>query len=284
MKKLLWMLLAALPVQAVASEDDPIAYKCYYCTPDEMEAVALAQGVGQHYVYDAKKLTIVGYNVSQQGGELKAETFTPESWVEAQFLGLMNLYSPHDGAMYVSIGNVRLLAPGTEHGRSSRYLWGQDLTALNPHHQAARELVLRYLDEHDKLAFLDTSASGGRLLRFQYMLDGAHPIVAGVRFYGSDDSASTKYYFDHDTRGWRYIGSLFPQDSRYMLIQETREDFAPTEGRTTFKYKAGESTWSRAFIERATWASIAMHGELPGYRAMQFNCIRAADDIQCHIE
>lgn len=52
MKKLFWMMLAALPMQAIANEEDPIAYKCYYCTPAEMKDVALAQGVGRHYVYD----------------------------------------------------------------------------------------------------------------------------------------------------------------------------------------------------------------------------------------
>jgi hypothetical protein len=283
MKKLLWMLLAALPMQAVANDDDPIAYKCYYCTPDEMEVVALAQGVGQHYVYDAKKLAIVGYNVFQQSGALRAEPFTAESWIEAQFLGMLDLYSPVDGSMYAWLGNVSLLAPGTEHGRSSRFLWVQDLTALNPHHLAARELVRRYLNEHEKLAFLDTSASGGKLLKFEYMPNGNYPIVAGFSLSGRTQN-SARYYFDHDARLWRYSKSYLPENSLNKPIQESREDFAPVEGRTSFEYASLEGDWAEAFIERATWASIPVHGKLPPYRSTKFNCIRASDDIQCYIE
>ncbi|MGH8036327.1 MAG: hypothetical protein ACREPD_01170 [Stenotrophomonas sp.] len=283
MKKLLWMLLAALPVQALAHEEDPIAYKCYYCTPGEMEGVALAKGIGQHYVYDAKKLTIVGYNVSAQDGVLRAESFAPESWVQAQFLGFMDLYFPDNGLMIALIGTVRLFAPGTEHGRNSRYLWGQDLTALNPHHLSARELVRRYLNEHEMLKFLDTSASGGKLLKLEYMLDENYPIFAAMHFSGRTES-STTYYFDRDARLWRYLNSHLPQSSSSKLIQERREDFAPIEGRTTVEYSRGQGSWAEAFKERATWAGIPVHGELPEYGATRFNCERAADDIQCYIE
>jgi hypothetical protein len=111
MKKVLWLLLAAMPMQAVANDEDPIAYKCYYCTPDEMEDVALAQGVGRHYVYDAQKLTIVGYDVDLRDGALKAESFVAEGWLQTQFLGMMSLYDPRDGEMRHFISDVALFAP-----------------------------------------------------------------------------------------------------------------------------------------------------------------------------
>ena len=123
MKKLLWMMLAALPIQAVANEDDPIAYKCYYCTPAEMEDVALAQGVGRHYVYDAGNLNIMGFNVESAGNSLIATSFTAEDWVERQFKGMMGLYSGYDGSMEAYIENVDLLAPGSDHGRTNQRLW-----------------------------------------------------------------------------------------------------------------------------------------------------------------
>lgn len=134
MKKMLWLLLAAMPMQAVANEEDPIAYKCYYCTPDEMEDVALAQGVGRHYVYDAQKLSIAGYEVTMADGILYADTFKTEDWVRNQFLGMMKLYSGSNGEMWTVIDDIRLLAPGTEHGKAYSYLWGQNLSSLNPTH------------------------------------------------------------------------------------------------------------------------------------------------------
>lgn len=283
MKKMLWLLLAAMPMQTLASEEDPIAYKCYYCTPDEMEDVALAQGVGRHYVYDAQKLTILGFNVDTQNGLLVASSFEPEGWVKTQFLGMMSLYSTHDGEMVALVGPVALLAPGTEHGRSSRYLWGQDLTALNHHHAKARESVRRYVTEHPDVAFLDTSMSDGKLLRFEYMLDGTRPIIASMSFAGQRESIA-KYYFDHAARLWHYLGSYLPQNYSHRAIQESWDDFAPTQGTTTFDYRYPESAWTKAFVERATWAGIPVHGDLPSYKDTRFSCLRAADDIQCYIK
>ena len=282
MKKVLWLLLAAMPMQAVANDEDPIAYKCYYCTPDEMEDVALAQGVGRHYVYDAQKLTIVGYDVDLRDGALKAESFVAEGWLQTQFLGMMSLYDPRDGEMRHFISDVALFAPNTEHGRRYRHLWGQDLTALNPHHTQARESVRRYLSEHSELSFLDTTKSGGRLLKFHYAVNGDRPIVASMNFRGNESSYSY-YYFDHDARRWSYLHSSLPQGYSLNPIQERRLDFAPSEGDTIFDYRAGDSPWTEAFIERATWAKIPVHGQLPIYQAVRFTCKRAADDIQCYI-
>lgn len=283
MKKMLWLLLAAMPMQAAAKEEDPIAYKCYYCTPDEMEEVALAQGVGRHYVYDAQRLNIVGFDVFLRDEVLKAESFVAESWVQNQFLGMMSLYDPLDGTMEAMISNVGLLAPNTEHGRSSRYIWPQDLTALNPHHKDARETVRRYLADHKELSFLDTSVSGGRLLKFQYAQDGDRPITAWMTFLHRR-AGNAIYRFDHDTRSWNYQEGHLPQQERLKPVQESREDFAPTEGRTAFDYLGYESDLTRAFMERAGWAGVPVHGQLPSNRNVRFNCERVLDDIHCNVE
>lgn len=282
MKKLLWALLAALPMQAAANEGDPIAYKCYYCTPAEMEDVALAQGVGQHYVYDAEKLTITGFRVFMQNGTLKADPFEAEGWVRTQFLGMMSLYNPSYGDMIGGVGPVALLAPGTEHGRSSRYLWGHDLIALNGHHEKARETVRRYVTEHPTFDFLDTSHSGGKLLRFEYMLDDSQPIIATMHFQGKSESRA-RYYFDHSARLWRYLGSYLPQQHFHQAIQESRDDFAPSQGVTTYYYPSRHAEWAEAFIERATWAGIPVHGDLANYHNVRFDCERVIDDIQCQM-
>ncbi|WP_421569868.1 hypothetical protein [Stenotrophomonas sp. PD6] len=285
MKKLLWMLLAALPMQAIASDDDPIAYKCYYCTPDEMETVALAQGVGTHYVYDAYKLTISGYTVHNQDGALKAEPFEKENWLEAQFLGMIALYNPYNGAMDKYINNVTLLAPNTEHGRNitDRYMWGQHLTALNPHHAEARRTVLRYLTEFNELSFLDTTSSGGKLLKFEYMLDGNHPIGAAISFSTRSDSIAS-FFFDHDSRQWQYSHSSLPQNHSQTPLQESREDFAPEEGDTVYDYRPADDPWVKAFVERAKWANIPVHGQRPFYNHVRITCKRAGEDIQCYIQ
>lgn len=283
MKKMLWLLLAAIPMQAVASEEDPIAYKCYYCTPDEMEDVALAQGTGRHYVYDASKMTIFGYDVTASDGLLEAHRFEAPDWVRSQFFGMMSLYNPTTGEMHAETPNVRLLAPDTEHGRSSRYLWGQHLTALNPLHSTARRYIVRYLSEHDDLRFLDTAISGGPLLRFKYMVDDFHPILATVSFDSRNDSIAT-YYFDHDNRSWRYLSAYLPQDNSRKTVQESRDDFVSATGEATFAYRSGEHRWVDAFVERATWANIPVHGQLPSSGAVRFTCRRGGMEIQCYVD
>lgn len=280
MKKMLWLLLAAMPMQAVANEEDPIAYKCYYCTPDEMEDVALAQGVGRHYVYDAQNLSIAGYEVKMADGALHAVSFEAEGWVKNQFLGMMNLYSGSNGEMSIYLHRVELLAPGTEHGKGYSYLWGHHLSSLNPTHLTARQYVFRYLAEHPDLRFLDTSMTSGKLLKFQYMLEGSHPIKAFLWFVNREESYA-ELHFDHASRQWHYLGT---QSALGDSIQESREDFAPTDGHWTYQYHWTDRVLAQAFIERATWANIPVHGQLPVYDPAKFTCKRAGEDIQCHID
>ncbi len=280
MKKLLWALLAALPMQAAANDGDPIAYKCYYCTPAEMEDVALAQGVGQHYVYDAQKLTITGYDVEMDSGTLKALAFAAPDWVTRQFLGMMRLYRAYDGTTMADIRNVALLAPGTEHSRSSRYIWAHNLSALVPTHEASRELVHRYLMDHPDTNFLDTSHSGDRLLRFEHMLDGTNPITAQLT-YTSLNRYRSYFYFDHGSRQWRFLESIaFADDT----IQDNRDDFAPAAGEWRFYFGSSDQVYAEAFAQRAAWGNIPFHGSVPQHGSVRIMCKRAADDIQCYVE
>lgn len=107
-------------------------------------------------MYDAEKLTIVGFDVFLRDEVLKAESFVAESWVQNQFTGMMSLYDPHSGEMRLYIRDVGLLAPIPSMG-GGLDTFGADITALNPHHAQARESVRRYLTEHTELSFLDTS-------------------------------------------------------------------------------------------------------------------------------
>ncbi len=283
MKKLFWMMLAALPMQAIANEEDPIAYKCYYCTPAEMEDVALAQGVGRHYVYDYASRSIMGFEIAQAGNNLIANPFTAESWVQRQFKGMVALYQLIDGSMRAEFNYVAILAPGTEHGRSPRILWGHHLSALHPDHATARETVHRFLESSPELSFLDTSDSDGKLLRLAHTVDMDNTMIAHLSFGahpGFDDGLLARFLFDHATRRWEYLDA---QD-RDHPIQQTRDDFAPAEGITRFNYQRTYSVYTSTFIDRARWASIPVHGEVPSSGLKKVRCERNTDDIQCYIE
>lgn len=282
MKKLFWMMLAALPLQAMASADDPIAYKCYYCTPAEMEDVALAQGVGRHYVYDYSDLKIIGYDVEHWGSGLLARPFVAEKWVQEQFVGFLNLYDPATGASQITLENVSLLAPGTEHGRSSRLLWGHHLSALNPVHDSARETVHRYLMAHEQLRFLDTASSGGKLLRFAHTIGNPAPITATMslprRQWGT--SLSWAFSFDHDARRWRFVWAFDGTHS----IQHARHQFAPPYSSGHYRYSQWDRDLAEAFVERAQWASIPVGGQIPYGRDTMISCRGSAEDVSCALE
>ena len=282
MKKLLWMMLATLPTQAMANNEDPIAYKCYYCTPAEMEDVALAQGVGRHYVYDAQKFSIMGFEVISSDGALTATQFPTESWVRMQIGGMLEYFNNSTGEMKIPVSS-HLYAPDTEHARFNRYIWGHHLSELNPRHKAVRETLHRYLTDHNRMRFLDTSISGGRLIRFEYMVDGNSPIIAEVSHIDKNYGTS-QFYFDHDSRRWRYVDSTHRVHHSDVAIEESRDDFAPNEGTTRHDYGNGSIEIAQAFLERAQWASIPVHGTLPTTGDAKIRCERKADDIQCYID
>lgn len=286
MKKLFWMMLAALPMQAMASEDDPIAYKCYYCTPAEMEDVALAQGVGRHYVYDYSDLNIVGYEVAQGAGNLIASPFVAEDWVKTQFKGMAGLYDVMTSKMSIRFDDVKLLAPGTEHGRElGSMLWGHHLSALHPRQKEARETIRRYLDSHPRLGFLDTTASNGRLLKFAHTIEAPDPITATM-YMGEEMYwgilLSVDFYFDHASRRWEFMDARPGGD---YSVQNHREDFAPDEGSVTFEHSSRRPELPVAgFLERAAWASIPIHGTVVPGKTKAIRCERKAQDIQCFIQ
>ncbi|WNH52939.1 hypothetical protein [Stenotrophomonas oahuensis] len=286
MKKLFWMMLAALPMQAMANGDDPIAYKCYYCTPAEMEDVALAQGVGRHYVYDYASRSIMGFEVAQAGGNLVANPFKAESWVDRQFRGMAALYDVTTSSMTIRFDEVKLLAPGTEHGREiGRMLWGHHLSALHPDHAEARETIHRYLTEHPELVFLDTTTSGGRLLKFAHSIENPAPILAtmhmGEEFLWGG-RMRVDFYFDHATRHWHFLDA---KAGGSYFVQNSRDDFAPAEGRFTFDHHYNRPELPlAAFIERAGWASLPVHGEVVPGKTRSVRCERTTDDIQCYLD
>ena len=144
----------------------------------------------------------------------------------------------------------------------------------------ARQYLFRHLAEHPDLKFLDTSMTSGKLLKFQYMLEGSHPITASLRFVNREQFY-TEAYFDHATRQWHYLGT---QSSSGQSIQERREDFAPSNGDWTYQYDWYDKVLAQAFMERAAWANIPVHGQLPVYDSVQFTCTRAGEDIQCYID
>ncbi len=110
------LLSPVLPLEAQGRLPDPIAYSCYFCTEEEMEQVAIDQGAGEHYVYDAREEWdsyrgegIFGYIVTFDGGTATATRFTPESWVREQYGNMLRRYSFADGTTVYSISNVRLI-------------------------------------------------------------------------------------------------------------------------------------------------------------------------------
>lgn len=280
MNKWLWLLLAASPMTALAQGDDPIAYKCYYCTPEEKEDVALLQGVGQHYVYDVATLHIVRVEVSLRGGRLVAETFPAEDWVRKQFVGLVQLHGHHlIGSNLEPLGyfeRVYLYAPGSDHARSGTYLSSKHFSALHADHGEARRIGARYLEARPVFGFLDMVASGGRLLRLELNKDGDRPPVAVLGFAGGD---LARFYFEYATRRWEYLEA---NDGTYP-VQESVDDFVIDGQATTFKYRWLDSSQRDAFMERAAHAGVAMVGTLVRHNDTTFICDRVEDRVECTI-
>jgi hypothetical protein len=280
MRRLLWLLLAALPMPATAQADDPIAYKCYYCTPAEMEEVALLQGVGKHYVYDVSRPHIEGFNVALQGGRLVADPFPPEAWTKKQFIGLVQLYGHDLGGSSLepqgSFERVYLYAPGSDHARASPYLSSGHFSALHPDHRAARQTVARFLASHPVLGFLDTEASGGRLLRLELNKEGDRPPIATTGFSGRHFA---RFFYDYSARRWEYLAAY---DGLYW-VQEKADDFVIEGQPTTFKYRWLESGQRDAFIDRAASAGVVMVGTPVLHNDATIFCERVEEGVRCTV-
>jgi hypothetical protein len=271
MKKLWWLLLAALPYPAVASMEDPVARPCYMCTASEMYERAESLGVGQHYIYDGASWTnIQGFNVTEVGGQRVATHFVPEPWIRTQYNALMRMYDAGTGRFVDQWGTVDLPAPGSPHGFNAQtatdtVLWGHHVSDLNPSHPEARQTVNRLLSRAVRFSFLHADTEHGRILRFESQADGRMPLISKLNiflFLGWVES-----FFDYDTRQWVYLRS---SDGSY-LVQEKAEDFLYSDGTPrTF-------TYTREFLpyfqQRADWAGVAVVGQPPmGYRNASYRC------------
>lgn len=278
---LLSLLLLPWSPTAGAREGDPVAYKCYYCTPEEREASALAMGVGEHYIYDARiRDGIFGYRVTTGAHGLVAEAFEPAYWLRTQYSEMMKVYKPDEDVFRAEIGTVSLYPPGSSHGRSDQRLWGYHLSTLHPQHAIARETVRRMLDGLAMLRFLEADTEGGgRILRFWFQLDDSNPLTIRLNFIHTY-LGSADFYFDHDQRRWEYL------DSRdfYNTLQETQADFLGPTGQRTFNYPYTYSQLQPYFVQRANWAGITVQGELPVRDNVQFVCDEGAGTPVCHVQ
>jgi len=177
-----------------------------------MEEVAIDQGVGEHYIYDANQLHsrdrgIFGHAASQQAGALGASRFEPAPWLKPQYISLIHAssYSPGGVPMY-TVRNVTL-APDYHHGRSviSRLLWGHHTCALNPLHPRAREVMLRWIAANVDLPDLRADTQHGRVLQFAFQRGGSHP--TRLRLNIDNAHGHIDFYMDRATRRWEYLGA-----------------------------------------------------------------------------
>lgn len=259
-------------------DQDPVAFKCYMCTQDEMRDVALDKGHGIHYVYDFHAPSISGFDVTLIGGKLIANHFNVEPWMQRQFDSLVSSYGSDGLLAYYH--DIRILAAGGDHTRAGmEVLYGHHLSLLNPDHQIELEKVLRYL--HARLPeFLLPDDPSGRLLRLGYMQ--ADSVKAKVRFDGMRGYAN--FIFDYQTRQWRYVDSTVGSlDGDY--VQNSPEDFVPSPDWNAYYFGAGDRRYAEDFLTRALWAGISVTGTMPAtYGAVRFICSSTGGLIGCEIE
>jgi hypothetical protein len=279
MKKMLWLLLAALPVQAAANVEDPIAYKCYMCTDDERVAVALGRGVGEHYVYNAANTRkLWAYRVALEGNTLVAEEFAPANWITYQYEKFMSMYKEDRGEFVDAYGTVALQPPGSPHVRSDLRLWGHHVSGLNPDHEQAREIALRSITA--RASYLAGDPEHGRLLRFEPQLRGDAPLIARFNILHTY-LGFIEFFFNYDTRRWEYLES----GDQYNRMQERPEDFLSADGGPrSFRYPYTYDQLQPYFVQRAEWAGVNIIGELPVRADVTFNCSRVNEQTQCRID
>ncbi len=280
MKKVIGCSLTMFALSANASErpEDPIVWACYMCTEDERQQVALGKGEGNHLVYGAgtSSSSLHGYYVSRQGEELVATRANPPGWMYTQYREFMADYNVHRGEFVHDWGLFAISPPPSPDNLGETRMWGHHVSSLNPGHAAARETVKRILNNNNTFSFLKADPLG-RVLRFQFQLDGTSPYIANLNV--STGIGAMEFYFDRDTRSFEYLQS---RDFHHP-IQESAEDFLAADGGPrTFAY------WTYYdgqpyFVQRAEWAGVKVHGTLNGKRPMRFDCSRMEGDIHCFI-
>jgi len=279
MKQALWLSLGMFTIPASADERpaDPIAWACYMCTEEERQHVALGRGEGQHLVYSGgNTTTLYGYEVTRQGGELVARGFTPAGWIITQYRHFMADYKSDRGQFVHDWGLFAISPPPSQDSFGDTRMWGHHVSSLNPRHQEAREKVKRILNNSGTFSFLRADPYG-RVLRFQFQLDGSSPYIA--RLNVSTGIGAMEFYFDMETRSFQYLQSA----DFHNPIQESAEDFLAADGGPrTFAYRSYYDG-QPYFIQRANWAGVKVHGALNGLRSMRFDCSRMDGDTHCFV-
>lgn len=281
--------VTAVTAHAQTPPPDPIAYSCYFCTDDEMEQVAIDQGVGEHYVYDANRDMpyfdrgegIFGYTVSLQGGVMRAERFEPERWLVTQYLRIIVASLRRPGGPAHSIRKVNLLAPDSNHGRSgvSEYLWGHHTSVLNPLHVRARETLRRWMEENVDLAYMRADVEHGRVLQFSFQAGGMNPTTLSLSIDGNAGGGSISYYMDRATRRWVYLGA-----EAWHAIEESAEDFSGPTGQRQFTFRSEDRLHAAAFLQRAQWAGVPVQGAISMGQANHVDCTNASGSPVCTIK
>ncbi len=262
--------------------DDPIAYTCYYCTPAEMEHVALQQGAGEHYVYDAARVDITGFTVTAQGNQLRAVSFTPAAWITTQFEALLAAYdTDRDETIHV-FSDTYLHAPGSAHGRSMTVLWGHHLGGLNPDRETGREIVRRHLSDQPGLAYLSADVQEGRVLRFWFERGDAKPLLARLYFTSKPgflrSLGSATFYFDRGTRRWEYLAS----EGRQGQIPDSADDVVGPSGFQSYSFGSPSSEHElTAFVQWLDWAGIPVTGDVTPGSSVTFTCRKTNGHIAC---
>ena len=264
--------------------DDPIAYTCYYCTPAEMEHVALQQGLGEHYVYDAARVDITGFTVTAQGNQLRAVSFTPAAWIRTQFEAMLAAYdTDRDETIHV-FSNTYLHAPGSSHGRSMTVLWGHHLGGLNPDRETGREIVRRHLSDQPGLAYLSADVQEGRVLRFWFERDDAKPLLARLNFTSRPgylrSLGNATFYFDRGTRRWEYLAS---EGISSRAVPDSAEDIVGPDGSESYSFPVYTSAGDElpAFLQWLDWAGIPVTGEVTPDSSVTFTCRKTNGHIAC---
>jgi hypothetical protein len=269
---------------------DPIAYSCYFCTDEEMEQVAIDQGEGQHYVYDANRNPtfygsdgIFGYVVRIETGIATAARFEPEPWLKQQYSSIMRAsWSNPALAPIHTISNVTLLAPDSHHGRSatSPYLWGHHTSALNPLHPRARETLRRWIAENVDLPYLRADTEHGRVLQFAFQTGGRNPTL--LRLYMPHNGLGhIDFYLDRANRRWEYLGAR-----NGVGIEESAGDFVGPTGLRQFEYSStnNHEKVMAAFLERAQWAGVTVIGQFSARLWNYVDCEEKAGVPVCTIK
>jgi len=263
--------------------DDPVAYTCYYCTAAEMEHVALQQGVGEHYVYDAAHVHITGFTVTAQGNQLRAVSFTPAAWISTQFKAMLAAYDNVRDETIHLLSDTILHAPGSSHGRSMTVLWAHHLSGLNPERETGREIIRRHLSDHPVLAYLSADVQEGRVLRFWFERDDAKPLLANLHFtdragYPRSLGYAT-FYFDRGTRRWEYLAS---DAVSFGPVPDSADDVVGPSGFKSYRFGSYSPEHELpAFMQWLDWAGIPVTGEVKPNSSVTFNCERTDGQIAC---